>query len=112
MMHTVELLLSFHIDCLIITFGPFVSEYISVSEFKSVPDDYTGEVNTADFWDSIYKELIARGFLTSTLKFSSPVIAHLHLLVRPTEAADTFLDLWAHSNKHSIMHSSLYLFFR
>lgn len=109
-MHTVELLLCFHIGSLIITFGLFISEYISVSEFKSVPDDYTGEVNTEDFWDSIYKELIARGFLSSTLKFSSPVIAHL--LVRLTEAADTFLDLWAQSNKHSIIHSFLHLFFR
>ena len=38
---------------------------IAVSDLKSPPEDYKGEVNMEDFWDSVSNEHIARGFLTS-----------------------------------------------
>jgi hypothetical protein len=38
---------------------------MAVSDLKSVPEDYRGEVNMEDFWKSVSNELKARGFLTS-----------------------------------------------
>ncbi|XP_059917173.1 uncharacterized protein LOC132464678 isoform X1 [Gadus macrocephalus] len=37
----------------------------TVSDLQSPPDDYKGEVNMEDFWDSVSNEHIALGFLTS-----------------------------------------------
>lgn len=36
-----------------------------VSDLKNPPESYNGEVNLQDFWDSVSKELLARGFLRS-----------------------------------------------
>lgn len=37
----------------------------SVSDIKDAPENFTGEVNVEEFWDSVQLEMISRGFVQS-----------------------------------------------
>ncbi|KAF1392589.1 hypothetical protein PFLUV_G00029630 [Perca fluviatilis] len=45
-----------------------------VSDIEPVPEDFTGEVNVEDFWDSVSLEMIARGLTSSNRK--NPFTVH------------------------------------
>lgn len=36
-----------------------------VSELKTPPEDFDGQHNIEDFWDSVHREMISQGFFPS-----------------------------------------------
>lgn len=39
--------------------------FLSVSDIREVSENFTGEVNIEEFWDSVRLEMISRGFFPS-----------------------------------------------
>uniref|UniRef100_A0A8C9Z7V2 HMG domain-containing protein n=1 Tax=Sander lucioperca TaxID=283035 RepID=A0A8C9Z7V2_SANLU len=46
------------------------------SDIEPVPEDFTGEVNVEDFWDSVSLEMIARGLTSSKCNRKNPFTVH------------------------------------
>ncbi|XP_077434310.1 uncharacterized protein LOC144059235 isoform X2 [Vanacampus margaritifer] len=67
-----------------------------VSDVEEVPEDYTGELNIEEFWDSISMEMIARGLILSNRKnpFTVPPSYHFWApwIGRGTRNSNTVLN--------------------
>lgn len=51
-----------------------------MSDIREVPENFTGEVDIEEFWDSVQLEMIARAFFPSIYIFSNFSIYYLYLM--------------------------------
>lgn len=61
-----------------------MNNFFSVSDIKDAPENFTGDVNIEEFWDSVQLEMISRGFVQSMYIFILPSLndaMHLSILI-------------------------------